>query len=93
VVDAFARATQRGGGLVLNVSTGKETSVLELYRLVATATGSNLEPRMEPERAGELARSALDPSRAALHLGWAPWTSVAAGVEAVVAHMRRVGSP
>ena len=92
VVDAFARATQRGGGLVLNVSTGKETSVLELYRLVATATGSNLEPRMEPERAGELARSALDPSRAALHLGWAPWTSVVAGVEAVVDHMRQVGS-
>ena len=31
VVDAFARAAKRGGGLVLNIGTGRETSILTLY--------------------------------------------------------------
>src|ERR1019366_2001541 len=60
VVDAFARAGRRGGGLVLNIGTGKETSVSELYRLVAAASDSKVVPRPAPARAGELQRSALD---------------------------------
>jgi len=92
VVDAFARAARRGGGLVLNIGTGKETSVSELYRLVAEATGSSLEPRAGPARAGELQRSALDHRRAGLHLGWKPWTPLAGGIEAVVDYVRRSGS-
>jgi UDP-glucose 4-epimerase len=35
VVDAFARAAERGGGLVLNVGTGSETSVNRLYEAMA----------------------------------------------------------
>ncbi|HEY1734904.1 MAG TPA: NAD-dependent epimerase/dehydratase family protein, partial [Acidimicrobiales bacterium] len=36
VVDAFVRAATRGGGLVCNVGTGDETSVNDLYRVMAT---------------------------------------------------------
>jgi len=32
VVDAFVRAATRGGGLVCNIGTGRETSVNDLYR-------------------------------------------------------------
>jgi UDP-glucose 4-epimerase len=92
VVDAFARAARRGGGLVLNIGTGTETSVTELYRIVATASGSSLVPRPAPARAGELQRSALDPARAALHLEWKAWTPLADGIAAVVDHVRRVES-
>jgi UDP-glucose 4-epimerase len=88
-VDAFARSAQRGGGLVLNIGTGKETSVCELYKLVAAAAGSSLSPVCAPARPGEVERSALDPSRAALHLGWKPWTDIGDGVRAVVEHLRR----
>ena len=35
VVDAFARAARRGGGLVMNIGTGQETSVSKLYEMVA----------------------------------------------------------
>ena len=31
VVDAFVRAAEKGGGLLMNIGTGVETSVLELY--------------------------------------------------------------
>ena len=56
----------------------------ELYGLVATAAGSDLAPRPAPARPGELQRSALDPRRAGLHLGWKPWTPLAEGIAAVV---------
>src|SRR6516162_444102 len=39
VVDAFARAADRGGGLVLNIGTGTETSVNELYDALVTHAG------------------------------------------------------
>ena len=92
VVDAFARAARRGGGLVMNIGTGRETSVSKLYEIVARAAGSELAPRAAPARPGELQRSALDPGRAGLHLGWRPWTPLADGISSVVDHARSVSS-
>ncbi len=89
VVDAFARAATKGGGLVCNVGTGIETSVNELLRTVAAAAGVDPEVRRAPARAAELRRSALDPTRAAIHLGWRPWTTLGEGVAAVVGEARR----
>jgi UDP-glucose 4-epimerase len=80
VVDAFVRATERGGGLLMNIGTGVETSVLELFDVMARLTGFNDDARFAPERPGELLRSALDPGRAAIHLGWKPWTSLEDGL-------------
>ena len=37
VVDAFVRATEKGGGLLMNIGTAVETSVLELYEAMAPA--------------------------------------------------------
>lgn len=90
VVDALARAATRGGGLVCNIGTGTETSVNELYRVMAAAAGVEGPPAHAAARPGDLARSALDPGRAAIHLGWKPWTPLAQGVAAVLeAHERR----
>jgi len=79
VVDAFARAAQKGSGLLMNIGTGVETSVNELYRTMATAASVPEPPTYAPARAGELARSSLDPTRAEIHLGWKAWTSMANG--------------
>jgi UDP-glucose 4-epimerase len=87
VVDALARAGQRGGGLLINVGTGIETSVLELYETMARMAGSTSRPVHAPARPGELHRAALDPGRAAIHLGWKPWTTLADGTGAVLASM------
>jgi UDP-glucose 4-epimerase len=89
VVDAFARAATRGGGLVCNIGTGRETSVNELYRVMASVAGIDAPPGHAPPRPGELRRSCLDPSRAEIHLGWRPWTSLAEGTSAVVEVARR----
>jgi UDP-glucose 4-epimerase len=87
-VDAFVRAATRGSGLLCNIGTGVETSVNELYAAMATAAGSTAEALHAPARQGELARSALDPGRAALHLGWEPWTPLADGVGEVLRWFR-----
>jgi UDP-glucose 4-epimerase len=88
VVDAFARAVDRGGGLLLNVGTGRETSVNQLYRTMAALAGVDGPPLFAPARPGELARNSLDPGRATIHLGWKPWTSLADGTAAVLEWFR-----
>jgi UDP-glucose 4-epimerase len=91
VVDAFARAAGQGSGLTLNIGTATETSVNELYATLADAAGVDLPAVHAPARPGELQRSALDPARAALHLGWTPWTSMEEGASAVIDYFRTVG--
>jgi UDP-glucose 4-epimerase len=88
-VDACVRAAERGSGLVVNIGTGVETSVRSLYDTIAAATGFDQPPAFAPPRAGELARSALDPARAELHLGWKPFTSLPDGVAATLRWFRR----
>lgn len=84
VVDAFARAAQKGSGLLMNIGTGVETSVNELYTTMATAASVSDPATYAPARPGELARSSLDPTRASIHLGWKSWTSLAGGTAEVL---------
>lgn len=91
VVDAFVRAGEKGSGLLANVGTGREVSVNELYDTMAAAAGVTEPALRAPARAGELDRSALDPGRAELHLGWTPWTSLEEGTKAVIDWFRARG--
>jgi len=80
-----ARATlaalgQEGG--VYNVGTGRETSVVELYELCRQVAGSSLDAEHVPPRSGELARSVLDPSRAARELGFTAFVEFEDGLQA-----------
>jgi UDP-glucose 4-epimerase len=84
VVDAFARGAERGSESLFNIGTGAETSVNTLYEAMARAAGVDAPPTHAPERPGELARSAVDPSAAAEHLGWRPQVGLDDGVKAVL---------
>lgn len=88
VVDAFVRAMTRGGGLVMNIGTATETSVVALYQEMARAAGIEAAPVHAEARLGELARSSLDPSRAEMQLGWKAWTTLDVGAQQVLAHFR-----
>ncbi len=87
VVDAFARAAERGGGLLINVGTGIETSVNQLYATLARAARVDLPAVQAPARPGELDRNVLDSARAAVQLGWKPWTDLTTGITAVLDHL------
>lgn len=88
VVDAFVRATDKGGGLVLNIGTGVETSVNDLYNTMARVAGVDRAAELAPARPGEVPRSSLDAGRATLQLGWKPWTDLATGTSAVFDYFR-----
>lgn len=80
VTRAFVLAADAGTPGTFNVGSGKETSVSELYDVLQRAAGTNLEPRLEPLRPGELDRSAIDSSAAAEAFGWRSQVSVEEGV-------------
>jgi UDP-glucose 4-epimerase len=84
VVDAFVRAADAGSGLLLNIGTGVETSVNELYSAMATAAGVDRPATYTDPRRGELARSALDPTLAGTALGWRPLTELSDGTKQVL---------
>ena len=91
VVDAFVRAADKGDGLIINIGTGVETSVNVLYATMARVAGVDRAAVLAPAREGEVPRSALDASRAAMQLGWKPWTDLAAGSAAVLDYFRTRG--
>jgi UDP-glucose 4-epimerase len=80
VVDALARAGQRGSGLVVNVGTGVQTSVRDLWSQVAPGAAA---AATTPARPDELGRFAVSPVRARIHLGWSPWTPLSEGLAAL----------
>jgi len=84
VVDAFVRAASKGGGLLMNIGTGRETTVNELARVMAEEAGVVKPALYAPARPGELERNALDSERAQIHLGWTAWTELRPGVQAVL---------
>ena len=65
---------------ILNVGSGRGTSLNKLLRLIAGAVG--VEPTVEylPARAVDIPISVLDISRASAELGWSPKTEIAEGV-------------
>jgi len=86
-VDALARASARGGGLLVNVGTGVQTSIVELWnRIAALVPGAaDLQPVHGAARRDELARFAASPVRARIHLAWSPWTELDDGLTRLVA--------
>jgi len=79
VVLATLAAAEHGGG-VLNVGTGVETSVNELYGRIQRVAGVEREPEFADARPGELQRSVLDASLAKRELGWEPQRSLDEGL-------------
>lgn len=77
-VDALVRAGGRGSGLVVNIGTGVQTTILDLWTAIA---GPNArEPLRSPAPADEVHRFALSPVRARIHLSWSPWTALDDGL-------------
>lgn len=64
----------------VNISTGVETSVNDLYQALVQASGSTVKAQHAPARPGEQRRSCLSPALAARALGWKPTVSLAEGI-------------
>jgi UDP-glucose 4-epimerase len=79
VVAALLAAVDRDGG-PFNIGTGVGTSINDLYAACRRAAGMDAEPVYREARLGDVIRSVIDPSRAALELGWRAEVSLDEGI-------------
>ena len=78
-IDALAKAMNKGGGLVINVGTGKQTTIKDLWQLVGR--DSTLQEKYESARTADLQRNSVNTTRARIQLGWSHWTTLKAGID------------
>jgi UDP-glucose 4-epimerase len=88
VVAANQASFLRRVGGTFNVGTGIETSVRELYGLVASACDADRPPRFDPAKPGEQRRSVLDVGRARKLLGLAEFVPLEGGMHATAEWFR-----
>lgn len=87
VVQAFVAAAERGSGTI-NIGTGVETSVNDVYSTLAGHFPDALDPEHAPALSGEVPRVSLSNEAAKRELGWSPTVVFADGIEALVAARR-----
>ncbi|MEC4890731.1 MAG: NAD-dependent epimerase/dehydratase family protein [Nitrospira sp.] len=73
---------------VYNVGTGVETSINELFRMVADYTGASSKEVHGPAKKGEQQRSLVDSSKIRQELGWEVKVDLAEGLKRTVAYFR-----
>jgi nucleoside-diphosphate-sugar epimerase len=54
----------------LNIGTGRETSIRDIFDMLAEAAGYTQQPSFGPPRTGDVVRIVLDPTQAQQQLGW-----------------------
>jgi UDP-glucose 4-epimerase len=87
-VAANLAALDRGGGQAVNIGTGRETSIEEIFASMAEVAGYSQRPAYGPARKGDVVRIALDPSRAKEHLGWEARMPLFDGLRATFSYFR-----
>jgi nucleoside-diphosphate-sugar epimerase len=76
-------------GVVINVGSGRRISIADLARLVAEGFGrSDIPPRHEPARGGDVRHSLADITRARDLLGYRPIATVEEGLAETIAWVR-----
>jgi UDP-glucose 4-epimerase len=75
-----------------NVGTGQETSVNDLFRILADMTNPGCKELHGPAKKGEQIRSVVDGSKLRRELGWEPKASLQEGLARTVEFFRGVSS-
>jgi UDP-glucose 4-epimerase len=89
LVAAAARAAESDRSGVWNLGTGVETSVNQLFGLLAKEYAYSATPPHVPAPAGEQMRSVLDGSLARRDFGLSAWTPLVDGLKATAEFFRR----
>ncbi len=71
-----------------NIGRGVEVTVLDLVEALAPHAANGFEPDFQPERKGEVRRSALDAGRARETFGWESRIDITSGLEQTLGSLR-----
>ena len=90
VVDAFVCASQLPPAVMgtYNIGTGAQTTVNEVYRLIANVLGVSFPARYSAARTGEVHAIALDATEASQELEWKPSIKLADGIRRTIHWLR-----
>jgi nucleoside-diphosphate-sugar epimerase len=90
VVDGVLRAATAGGvsGQVINVATGRQISINDLFQTLTRLIGVDVQPRYADTRAGDVRDSLADLTRARTLLGYTPLVDLEEGLRRTVAWYR-----
>ena len=91
VVDAILSTRKNSGveGEILNIGSGIPTSIFELAKMVIELSGVDLEICYEKSRAGDIAHSYADVSKARKFLDYEPKVSLRNGLSALIEESAR----
>lgn len=88
VAHANLQALDRGDGEILNIGSGKGTSVNTIFAMLASLTDFPDRAEHGPAKMGEVYKIYLDAGRAREVLDWAPRVSLREGLASTVAYFR-----
>ncbi|MBM4123573.1 MAG: NAD-dependent epimerase/dehydratase family protein [Nitrospira sp.] len=91
VVEAHLAVMGREVQDIYNVGTGQETSINELFRVMADLTTPGAKELHGPAKKGEQLRSVIDSSKLRRELGWEPRVSLREGLGRTVEFFRGGG--
>lgn len=80
VVEAFLKGVNKATTDVFNISTGVETRVSEIIKIMESIIGEKMDLQFQNPRPGEQQRSCLDLSKAEQILGWKPQIDIKEGI-------------
>lgn len=80
VVEANRLATEKAPNMVINIGTGKEIAILDIYQSILKIFGKEIPIRIEGPRSGDVKRSVLSNRRAQESLNWNACTNLEEGL-------------
>ena len=89
VARASVLALESGDGEILNIGSGRGTSVNKVVAVLKKLVGYKGTLAHGPAKKGEVRRIFLDSARAASSLGWRPIVTLEDGLERTVSHLKR----
>lgn len=86
VVDINMRVTTYCLNDTINIGSGREITIMDIYRTIERVYGKNIEIQVKGPRIGDVRRSVLDYSRAKKRTGWEPKTTFEEGIKIIYSH-------
>lgn len=85
-IDGTIAALEKGSlqSRVFNIASGKETTILELAKMMQEIAGAPSDLTFKPPRKGDVRRSVADIARAQDELGFRPATDLRDGLSATI---------
>jgi UDP-glucose 4-epimerase len=85
IANLLAAGHMSGAHAIYNVGTSVETSIKDLWRMIAQVKGAKQEPQFLHPRAGDILRSVADIREIREKLGFSPTTAIADGIRDMLA--------